>query len=95
MGVDFNANFGIGYEIVCFPESWNGDENYDEWGFLDGILSDTKYSYIHWGDEGYSGDPDTYAIVFRDHIESWDLVKELDALGDFLRENNIILPLLD
>ena len=88
MGVDYDANFGLGYEIM-FPESWNGKEDYDEWEFLDFLLKDVPYSYIWWGDQCYTGDPNTYAIVLDETPNRVELSDKLWELEKFLKEKGI------
>jgi len=89
MGADYDAEYGIGYEVLTFPETWKGEEDYEIYEFLNSILKDTKYSYIQWGDEGYSGDPDTYAVVFMEEPSPADLSHELIELQKFLNKQGV------
>ena len=88
MGVDYDANFGLGYE-VRLPYSWNGDEDYEVEDFLDELLKDTPFDFTHWGDEGYSGDPYTYAIVLSEVPNRSELADKLWELEKFLTVNNV------
>ena len=68
MGVDHDASFGIGYEIIGFPDVDQHDEEdddveFDPCEFLDEILKGSPYSYAEWGDGSYSGDENTFAVV--------------------------------
>ena len=75
MGVDYSANFGIGFQIV---------DNYDDKDlsirdYLDELVDASKYSWFEVGSEPYCGNPNKFFVVLDD-------VQPLNTLEDRLEE---------
>ncbi len=91
MGVDYDAAFDIGFEIVSFPDREKDQSNYD---FLEDFLQNTKYTFIVWGDGAYGGEY-YYAVVLDKPLVPYNssdeiflkFKKELIELHDFLINN--------
>jgi hypothetical protein len=85
MSIDYDANFGIGFEIISFPE----DVGLDAYEYMESILEDTKYNFITFGD---SYQDEHYYAVCLTTIPKWNASeeefltfrKELIELYDFL-----------
>lgn len=78
MGVDYDANFGVGVKLLL-PEEFNGSDDYEEYDFMEEIpKSDLfKFDYFQVGNE-YTG-----------YSEGWYLcVKE--AFTDGVFNQNVI-----
>ena len=84
MGVDYDANFGLGFEIM-FPDI----DDLDECDWINELVKGTPYTYIYWGDEGYSGDPDTYAIVLSGDVPRHEISEKLRLLEVFLKNKGV------
>ena len=86
MSIDYDARFGIGFEIIGFPE----DVGLDAYEYMESILEDTKYNFITFGDS-YQ-DEHYYVVHLTESIPNWNdseekfLVfrKKLIELHDFL-----------
>ncbi len=89
MGVDFEANFGIGAEIdnKCLNEKNNFD-NIEE--YLDSILSNTPYVWFSYGEGSYTGESDFYIIALKNPFKNgYDITTEVNKLLCFLVEHKI------
>ncbi len=64
MGVDYDAEFGIGFEILAFPETLDEDLDDAKETMLDETLHGNPYSYMQWGDGCYGG-TDHYAVTLN------------------------------
>ena len=90
MGVDHDANFGIGYEITGFPNGCLETEDEEEAisieEFLDDCLKGTSYRYAEWGDGSYTGDDNNFAIVLDKPDPTGNNTYLLENLRKFLDE---------
>ena len=75
MGVDYSANFGIGFHIV--DECDDKDLTIRE--YLDELIDTSKYSWFETGSEDYGGRPNNFFVVLDD-------VQPLNTLEDRLEE---------
>lgn len=88
MGVDYRANYGIGF-MVNYNE-FEDDEDFDFRDYLDEILEGTGYRYFAVGDEGYSGDPDEFYVVLEFFKPIQNLEKRVEKLRYFLRKLHLV-----
>ena len=90
MGVEYDANFGLGYQISedqierltedpVWDEKWDGDAGC----WLDNLLEGSPYSWIEWGDSNYTGDANSYAITLC-HSLVETVQKDLMKLMQFM-----------
>lgn len=89
MSVSYIAEYGIGFEIIF-------DGSLEDYGqkedYLDEVLKGSPYNYIEIGDEGYSGNPNTFYVVlnnddlFRNGYNLYDKIAELIM---FLKDKGI------
>lgn len=94
MGVDYDANFGIGIELqkMCFDdnEEWDMDE------YLEDLLEDTPYTYSKYGSENYTGKENTYLILFKDPFaDGYNITKKVFDMKKFLKKNKIKFEKID
>ena len=93
MGVDYDANFGIGFEIEI-PDYGDEFSDYDEW--FNHLLKETTYSYIEWGN-AYDGEYYYAVVVDKESIPHYsaresNFIKfgdELKKLHQFLLDAKI------
>jgi len=89
--VDFDANFGLGFEVECviIEEDYlekNEEESYiypDDEDILDKLLEGTEYELIKWGDL-YSEDAH-YGIVLKEPVVTPTIVERIQELESFLK----------
>jgi len=89
MGIDYNAFYGIGFEVI-FDESL--EDCGQKAGYLEEVLYGSPYKFIEIGDEGYSDDPNTfYVILDNDTLfdDGYNLSEKITELVKFLNANNI------
>ena len=85
MGVDYEACFGIGYQIA---EKDFGDDDMVMDEYLDSIGMD-GFVYFHTGND-LSGDGTEWYVVIEDPLQdSLDLTKKKETLTEFLCKNDI------
>lgn len=88
VGVDYSANFGIGYEILVKDPV---DENlsFPEW-VEELPLGDIGAEYFETGSGAYTGKPNRWFIVFKDVLdEDFDYNFRKGQMDEFFRSNNI------
>ena len=84
MGVDYDASFGLGYEVKGYPEALDELEDFSLEEHLDDLITnDCGFKYIHWGNE-YSGNGEGFAVVLDKLPELDDLEEALASLRVFM-----------
>ena len=84
MGIDYTANYGIGYEVFVDEdvlESNNFDYGQE---FIEDILEGTDYSFFEVGDEGYGDDPNDLYIIISKSTPLDKYQEKLAELAEFL-----------
>lgn len=64
MGVDYSANFGVGYKITT--TKYDEDNDLHILDTLEEVIGSSKYSYFETGDESYTGEDNEYYVVLDD-----------------------------
>lgn len=88
MGVDYTANYGIGFKINSNHE----DFEEDPYSFLDDILEDSPYEYFEVGSGSYTGHSNDYYVALSaidSEIDS-GLTGRVENLKAFLLSNDLI-----
>lgn len=84
MGVEYDASFGLGYEVLGYPESLDKIDGFCLEEHLDDLISDDcGYKVLHWGNE-YTGNGEGFAIALKDLPELDDLEESLAHLRAFM-----------
>ena len=86
MGVDYSANFGIGYKVSLSEERMinNGFGMYIA-NNLDEDLRGTDYNYFETGEGDYTGeDNEHYVTIIDRKVVIQKLVSQLENLNNFL-----------
>lgn len=97
MGVDFDANFGLGYKIEC-PIYENKKETYRE--TLDGVIEDmydfkkyvkksSKYILCEVGDTYDNDETEWYIFMKHPFEHSFDLTDEVTKMTEYCRNMGI------
>jgi len=90
MGVDYDANFGIGYRLKnkFFEDDENGEE-FDMESYLDDVITD-DFRYFKTGSGSYTGEENEYYLVIKNPFETGlDLTEKKKLLDDFLAKNDL------
>lgn len=90
MGVDYNANFGIGVQVI--RKDFDEDSEYyeDFLGWIDEQLEGSEYSYFETGSSMYGGEEnDVYVVLDEPFSEGLDLTKKAEDLKSFLQSKEI------
>lgn len=89
MGVDYDASFGIGYEVKGYPEELDEEDDFSLEEHLEELITtDCGYKCIHWGNE-FSGNGEGFAIVLDKLPELDDLEEELAHLRCFFASRGL------
>lgn len=72
MGVDYSANFGVGYEVIYDIDRGN-EEEIDFAEYLDELIPTEEYSWFEVGQGNYTGEINRYFVVL-------DEIKPLETL---------------
>lgn len=89
MGVDYDARFGIGYDLGQQGERIIGEEPVDIYDFLEEILEGTEFKHIKYGCGNYIGDDNSYCIVFSEPYDIFDLRPLKEKLDTLLKEKGL------
>lgn len=85
MGVDYNGNYGVGYQVVA-GDNIAQDEIED--GIVEYLYSKVEGDFDHFqvGAGSYSGEEDECFIVIKDAFsDGLDLTKKKEALDEELK----------
>ncbi len=86
MGVDYDAEFGLGYEIKE-PKWENKYDAIDE--YFDTVLKDSNFQYFHTGCDLTDEDPTYYIVSSETLSENTDLKAIKMDLDNLLKANKI------
>ncbi len=87
MGVDYDARFGIGFDVKIDIENSKFDCGYE---FLEDLTDGEPYRYFEYGESNYGGDC-FFCVVLRNPFgDGFDLTGEEYVLKDFLSKNECI-----
>lgn len=93
MGVDYDANYGIGVRVFEKEFEEGHEWENDFLGYLDDILDEAvdKYSYFEVGSDSYGGDPnDFYVIIDEPFSDGFcGLEEKAKKLLEYLEKNEI------
>lgn len=93
MGVDYSANYGIGFKVEPSETLRDTLANKDSYilEYIDEILED-KYTYFEVGDASYTGGENTVYVVLADEKTPFNLIdSELDELENLLTSKDLIV----
>ena len=80
MGVDYRANFGIGFQIVDNCD----DKDLSIRDYLDELIDASKYSWFEVGSEPYCGNPNKFFVVLDDTLPLDTLEERAEELKQHL-----------
>ena len=80
MGVDYRANFGIGFQIVDNCD----DKDLSIRDYLDELVDASKYSWFEVGSEPYCGNPNKFFVVLDDTLPLDTLEERVEELKQHL-----------
>lgn len=88
MGVDYTANYGIGFKVNSNHE----DFEEDPYSFLDDILKDSAYEHFEVGSGNYTGKDNEYYVALSANDSEIDsvLTQRVENLKAFLVANDLI-----
>ena len=87
MGVDYSANFGIGFQIVDECD----DKDLTIRDYLDELIDASKYSWFETGYEDYGGSPNKFFVVLDDVQPLNTLEGRLEELKQHLLSEHFTL----
>lgn len=86
MGVDYSANYGIGFKVEATARLYDReDDDFILQEYLEETLSD-DYRYFEVGDGSYTGEENDVYVIFRDKVGLAPLENYKDRL-DVLRKH--------
>ena len=86
MGVDYSANFGIGYKVSLSDEKLEELETCMG-GALEDILNGSELLYFETGSSNYGGEDNDFYVVLRDEaIDYKDLAGQLSLMKVYLEQ---------
>ncbi|WP_312207714.1 hypothetical protein [Empedobacter sp.] len=88
MGVDYRANFGIGFKIKADIDE---NDELDIREYLDELIDKSKYSWFEVGDEGYTGDENDYYVVLDELKPIATLEQRVEELRQHLLSEHFII----
>lgn len=91
MGVDYSANFGIGFKLVRKEFEEGHEFEGDFHGYIDHKLEGTVYGYFSVGSEMYTDDENDFYVILDNPFENGidGLRQKTNELIDFLDGNDI------
>ena len=87
MGVDYSANFGIGFQIADECD----DKDLTIRDYLDELIDASKYSWFETGYEDYGGSPNKFFVVLDDVQPLNTLEGRLEELKQHLLSEHFTL----
>ena len=87
MGVDYSANFGIGFQIADECD----DKDLTIRDYLDELIDASKYSWFEVGSEDYGGSPNKFFVVLDDVQPLNTLEGRLEELKQHLLSEHFTL----
>lgn len=86
MGVDYEACFGIGYQIA--EKDFEDDDDMDMHEYLDSIVVD-GFVFFHTGNDLFGDGTEWYVVIEDPLQDGLDLTDKKEALTEFLVKNDI------
>ena len=87
MGVDYSANFGIGFQIVDECD----DKDLTIRDYLDELIDASKYSWFETGSVAWGGRPNNFFVVLDDVQPLNTLENRLEELKQHLLSEDFTL----
>lgn len=94
MGVDYDAKYGIGYEICPNHDNECDYEYFDIESYLDDIVNKysdiLKLTYFQTGEGDYTGDTNEYYLCVKNPFkDGYDLTKIKNKLDKIIRDEGL------
>lgn len=86
MGVDYSANYGIGFKVEFDKQ----DEDFYLGEYLEDVLENSGYSYFDVGSGMYTGEENDFYVILKSFHPIETLKERSDLLRSFLLEQNLI-----
>ncbi|BAP30125.1 anti-sigma-factor antagonist [Chryseobacterium sp. StRB126] len=91
MGVDYYAHSGIGF-MVRTPKEFEGEGEFDFFGYLDEVLQDSGYVFFETGEGAYTGEGNDYYVALSEFRPVNNLAERANDLKNYLIEHDLIDP---